>query len=130
MKALGAILSGCVLVAAAGCSDDQDEPGRSVTIAAGDRLEIEADEYRFDPGRVLVRSGGRNVRLQIVLANRGKLAHNLHVREDDREIAGLRSFAPGERRPLSAKLEPGEYEFVCTVADHEELGMAGELEVR
>ncbi len=28
------------------------------------------------------------------------------------------------------KLEPGNYEMVCTVGDHAELGMTGELEVQ
>jgi plastocyanin len=130
VKAPAAILLGCLLAGAAGCSDDRDEPGRSVTIRAGDPVEVKADEYHFDPGRILVESGGRDVRLQIVLSNRGSLAHNLHVRDGDRDLAGLRSFSPGERRPLSVNLQPGEYDFICTVADHEELGMRGTLEIR
>jgi plastocyanin len=130
VRALAAIVSGCAIVAAGGCSEDRDEPGRSVTVRPEDTVDVVADEYRFDPGRILVKSAGRNVRLRILLENRGSLAHNLHVRAGEREIAGLRSFPPGEKRPLSANLQPGEYEFVCTVADHEELGMVGNLEIR
>ena len=130
MKALAALLYGCAVLAVAGCSEDEDEPGRSVTVRPEETIDIGADEYRFDPTRIVVKSAGRNIRLRVVLDNRGSLAHNLHVRDGEREIAGLRSFPPGEKRPLSTNLQPGEYDFVCTVADHEELGMVGRLEVR
>jgi plastocyanin len=118
------------MAATAGCSEDEDEPGRSVTVRPEETLDIAADEYRFDPGRILVKSAGRNIRFRVVLDNRGSLAHNIQVRDGEREIAGLRSFPPGEKRPLSTNLQPGEYDFVCTVADHEELGMVGRLEIR
>ena len=130
VKALAAILSGLAVAAGSGCFDEEDEPGRSVTVRPEGTVAIGADEYRFDPSRIVVRGGGRNVRLRLVLANRGELAHNLHVLDGDREIAGLRSFAAGEKRPLSTNLRPGKYDYVCTVADHEELGMVGKLEVR
>ena len=130
MKALAAIVCGVAMAAAAGCSEDTDEPGRSVTVRPEETVDIGADEYRFDPERIVVKSAGRNVRLRLVLDNRGELAHNIHVLRDEQELAGLRSFPPGEKRPLSANLQPGEYDFVCTVADHEELGMTGTLEIR
>ena len=130
MRALAAILFGCTILAATACSEDEDEPGRSVTVRPEEMIDIVADEYRFDPARILVKSAGRNIRLRVVLDNRGSLAHNLRVRDGEREIAGLRSFPPGEKRPLSASLQPGEYDFVSTVADHEELGMVGRLVIR
>ena len=130
MKALAAILSACTILAATACSEDEAERGSSVTVRPEETIDIVADEYRFDPARILVKSAGRNIRLRVVLDNRGSLAHNLHVRDGEREIAGLRSFPPEEKRPLSANLQPGEYDFVCTVADHEELGMVGRLEIR
>ncbi len=89
-----------------------------------------ADEYRFDPGRIVVRAGGREARLRIVLANRGSLAHNIHIREGERDLASTRSFPEGRRRSVSASLRPGSYRYVCTVGDHEELGMVGRLEVK
>ena len=130
MKALAALLSVCTILAATACSEDEAEPGRSVTVRPEETIDIRADEYRFDPARILVKSAGRNIRLRVVLDNRGTLAHNLHVRDGERTIAGLRSFPPGEKRPLAANLRPGEYDFICTVADHEELGMVGQLEIR
>jgi plastocyanin len=130
VKALAAIPLACAAVLAAACSEDTNEPGRSVTVRPEETVDIDADEYRFDPGRILVKSAGRNVRLRVVLHNGGSLAHNIRVLDGDRQIAGLRSFPPGEKRPLSVNLQPGEYDYVCTVADHEELGMVGRLEVR
>ncbi len=130
MRALATILAASATLVAAGCSDDEDEPGRSVTVRPEETLDISADEYRFDPERIVVKSAGRNVKLRVVLANRGSLAHNIRIRAAGREVAGLRSFPAGEKRFLSANLQPREYDYVCTVADHEDLGMTGKLEVR
>ena len=130
MKALATVLSGCAIVVTAACSEAEEAPGRSVTVRPDETVNVVAKEYRFDPDRIVVKGAGADVRLRVALDNRGSLAHNLRVRAGKREIVGLRSFPPGEKRPLSAALERGEYDFVCTVADHEELGMVGKLEVR
>jgi plastocyanin len=124
------LLSACAIVVASGCSNDEDKPVRSVTVPAGAPVEIEGDEYRFDPGRVVVKRSGARTQLRIVMANKGKLAHNLHLRDGDRNIAATPTFRPGEERSVSASLPAGSYSLVCTVADHEELGMVGKLEVR
>ena len=103
---------------------------RSVTVPENGAVEVGAEEYRFDPGRVVVMGAERGAPLRISMRNEGKLAHNLHVREGERELASMPSFPPGQERSLSASLPPGEYDFVCTVADHEDLGMVGKLQVR
>jgi plastocyanin len=125
-----ALLSACVLMLAGGCGDDEDDPGRSVIVRPGATVNMSADEYRFDPGRITIRGKGRSARLRIVLSNRGSLSHNIHIREGDRDLAKTRSFPEGESESVSASLPSGSYRYVCTVADHEELGMVGELEVR
>lgn len=127
MRALAAILSACAVLIA-GCSDDE-EPVRSVGVRSGATVEIVADEYRFDPGRIVVRAEGRAARLGIVLSNRGSLAHNIHIRDGERELASTPSFRPGGRRSFRLDLPAGSYGFVCTVGDHEELGMTGRIEV-
>lgn len=114
-------------LAVASCGEDE-RPVRSVTVAGGEDIRVRGDEYRFDPGRIVVRDGARELR--ITLVNVGRLAHNLTVMEDGREIAGLRSFPAGEERSFDVRLPAGAYRYVCTVADHAELGMTGELEVR
>jgi len=129
VRAPAAILSACAAIFAGGCSDD-DEPVRTVTVRPGATVEMGADEYRFDPGRVVVKARGRKAGLRIVLVNRGSLAHNIHVRAGQRNLASTPSFEAGGRRSVKLTLPPGSYNFLCTVADHEELGMVGALEVR
>ncbi len=129
MRAPAAILSACAAIVAGGCSAD-DEPVRSATVRAGSTVEMTADEYRFDPGRIAVMAGGRRARLRIVLLNRGTLAHNLQVRDGKRVLGKTPSFKPGGERSVKLSLPPGSYDFLCTVADHEEKGMVGRIEVR
>ena len=130
MRVPAALLSACALIIAGGCSDDEDKPVRSVSVGPGATVQMGADEYRFDPGRITVRAKGRMARLKIVLSNKGSLAHNIHIREGGRDLAETRSFPDGQSRSVRASLPPGSYRYVCTVADHEELGMVGDLEVR
>lgn len=119
------------VVALAGCGGSEDPPDRPATVAAGEPLTVAADEYVFSPNRVTVRGApATGVRQRIELDNRGELAHNIEVLEGDRLIDKLRSFPAGQRRDLTVRLPRGDYRFVCTVADHEEKGMRGTLEVR
>jgi plastocyanin len=112
----------------AGCGDDGDEePSRSVTVNPNSTLEVIGDEYSFDPRRVVVRGAGP---LTIRLRNRGELAHNLRVERDGEDVGGTPTFPGGETQSGRVDLERGRYEMICTVGDHAELGMTGELEVR
>jgi plastocyanin len=115
------------LVALPGCGGD-DKPLRTATVPGDQTIRIEADEYSFDPGRLIV--PGAPQQLRITLDNVGSLAHNIRVLDGDRDLGGLRSFPSGEERDATVRVPPGKYRLVCTVADHEELGMTGELEVR
>ena len=126
MRWPSAALCACLAVSA-GCGDDEGEPQRLVRVAAGEPIRVTAKEYSFDPGRIVV--AGKAAKLRITLDNRGTLAHNLKVLEGERELGGLESFPAGERRSASVAVQPGKYRLVCTVADHRELGMEGELEI-
>ena len=89
-----------------------------------------ADEYRFDPGRIVVKARGKGARLGIVLHNRGdpRAQHpRARRRAGDRGDSQLQA---GRDASGELNLPPGSYDFVCTVADHEELGMVGKIEVR
>ncbi len=127
---MGKLLPALCLALAAlpACGSDDDAPTRTVRVAAGEPVRVVASEYAFDPGRIVVSGGAAT--LSISLDNQGDLAHNITVLKDDAEVGGLSSFPGGEQRTTSLKVEPGSYRFVCTVADHEELGMDGTLEVR
>jgi plastocyanin len=117
-----------ILLCLAGCGgDDDEEPARSVTVNPNATLEVAADEYSFDPGRVVVRGAGP---LTIRLRNDGDLAHNLRIERAGEDIGGTPTFPGGETQSGRVNLEHGNYDMVCTVGDHAELGMTGELRVR
>jgi plastocyanin len=112
---------------AAGCGEDDDEPGRTVTVESGTAVAVVADEYSFDPETIVLTGGGE---LTVELENQGALAHNLRVFDGGTDIGGTPTFVGGDPRPGTVTLEPGEYELICTVGDHADLGMTGKLEVR
>jgi plastocyanin len=116
-----------IVLGLAGCGGDEDEPARSVTVNPNSTLAVAADEYSFDPGRVVVRGAGP---LTIRLRNQGELAHNLRIERGGEDIGGTPTFPGGETQSGRVNLEHGNYEMVCTVGDHAELGMTGELRVR
>jgi plastocyanin len=98
-----------------------------VSVKPNSTLRVIAEEYSFDPARVDVSGAGQ---LTIRLRNAGSLAHNLKLTRNDETIGGTPTFPGGETRSGRVNLEPGRYEMVCTVGDHAELGMRGELEVK
>lgn len=115
------------LAAVAGCGGDDDSPGRTVTVAPGETLEVVADEYSFDPEGIVMEGGGR---LTVELKNAGALAHNLRVFDGAGDIGGTPTFSGGQTRPGTVTVRRGEYELVCTVGDHAALGMTGKLTVK
>lgn len=112
-----------------GCGGEEEEaPGRTVTVDAAEGVDVVAGEYFFDPETIVVE--GSPEALEITLDNQGSLAHNLRVFEDGTDVGGTPTFQGGEARSAEVALDPGPYRIVCTVANHEELGMVGDLEVR
>ena len=125
--ALALALCACLL---AGCGGDEKKKraGRAVTLPAGKELRVVGKEYSFDPARVTVTGGAAD--LDVALDNRGALAHNPKVLRGEEARGGTPTFQGGMVRSGSVRLEPGSYRMVCTVGDHERLGMVGTLEVR
>jgi plastocyanin len=115
----------CSLLVAA-CGDD-DEPGRTATAPANAKLRVVADEYSFDPSTIVLTGAGT---LTLTLPNQGSLAHNLKLFRGDEEIGGTPTLPAGRTESTRLNLEHGSYRMVCTVGDHEELGMTGRLRVR
>ena len=115
------------LLVCAGCGNDDDKPSRTVTTESGTAVHVVADEYSFDPDAIVLTGGGQ---LRIELENQGTLAHDLRVFDGGAELGGTDTFTGGKTKSATVRLEPGTYEFVCTVGDHAELGMKGKLTVR
>jgi plastocyanin len=112
-----------------GCGNDEEE-GRTVTLQGGSELRVAAHEYSFDPETVIYESGGARAEITISLDNRGSLAHNLKVFDGDEDLGGTPTFQAGREESGTLELGPGAYRMVCTVGNHEELGMTGTLELR
>ena len=121
-----ALTLAAVALLAAGCGGN-DRPGGTVTTPAGGSVPVTAKEYSFDPSTIVVEGAGT---LRLTLDNRGSLAHNIKVERDGRVLGGTPSFPAGESKSATVRLAAGQYDFVCTVGDHAELGMKGKLEVR
>jgi len=134
MRRLAVLCASLVLLSACGGDDEEtggggdgESPDRAVTVNPNSTLRVTADEYSFDPDRVVVRGAGR---LTIRLENAGSLAHNLKLTMGGETVGGTPTFQGGETRSSLVNLEHGRYEMVCTVGDHAELGMTGVLQVR
>ena len=108
-----------------GCGGD-DQPARTVTVPADGSVRVVAKEYSFDPSGIVVRAPGT---LRLTLRNEGSLAHNLKLFRDGREVGGTPSFPAGRSESVRLTVQRGDYELVCTVGDHAELGMKGTLRV-
>ncbi len=110
-----------------GSNDDDSGPGRTVKVAANGAVTVRAKEYSFDPKTIVVDGAGR---LRIRLDNDGSLAHDIRIREGERDLGGTPSFPAGESKRTTVNLPHGRYEFLCSVGDHAELGMRGSLVVK
>jgi plastocyanin len=98
-----------------------------VTQVDGDRLEITLDDFLIRPQNVRADAG----RLTFVVTNGGRLGHNLRLRggsEGERVVTA--TLLPGKDATKAINLAPGHYTMLCTVANHEQLGMTGRLVVR
>jgi plastocyanin len=125
LRRLALTLALCSLLVAA-CGDD-DDSGRTVTTPANERLPVVAAEYSFDPSAIQVSGAGR---LTLTLRNEGSLAHNLKLFRGDEEIGGTSTLQAGRSASVRLNLQHGSYRMVCTVGDHEQLGMKGTVVVR
>jgi len=109
-----------------GCGDDGQQ-GRTVTAPANAKLRVVGDEYSFDPSTIVLQGAGT---LAVTLQNEGSLAHNLKVLRGDEEIGGTPTLPAGRTGSARLNLEHGNYRIICSVGDHEQLGMTGTLRVR
>ena len=119
VRTTAALLAAAVL---AGCG------GAGPTVEVRDqRAEIELDDFLIRPQNVRARAG----ELTFAVTNKGRLGHNLRLRGgSEGEQVVTTTLLPGDGATESVTLAPGAYTMLCTVANHEQLGMTGRLVVR
>ena len=115
-------------LALGGCGDDD--------VFRTDRpiLRLTLDEYRVVPQSIVVVKPGL---MKFDVRNSGRLTHNLAIQIPEGpdgkpvEISRTATMQPGERaEPIKVTLAPGEYRLVCTIANHDDLGQYGALQVQ
>lgn len=125
MRRFALPLAAAALVAT-GCGGDDAPDERTLTSPPGGAIAMVAREYEFDPVAIELERPGM---LGLDVMNQGSLAHNLKLMKDGEEVGGTPVFEGGESEFLQVRVESGEYEYVCTVGDHEDRGMKGTLKV-
>lgn len=124
-------------VAAVGCGGEEE-----VRDFGSNPVEIALSEYRIEPAKVRVRARRGGEATTFIVRVVGRLTHNLTVevpreRGENRpeegqgaEVVGRTPTGHGGEEVRDAfRLEPGTYRLRCSIANHDDLGMEGELEV-
>jgi plastocyanin len=109
---------------AAGCED-----GGPAARARDGRVTVTLDDFSIAPQRIRASPG----RLEFRAVNRGAIGHTLRVMRahpPQRELVAVKTLLPGGSGTGAGTLERGEYDLVCILGNHEELGMYGTLTVR
>jgi plastocyanin len=102
--------------------------GPTVTVPKGQAVKVAGHEYKFDPANVVVTGGGGPVTIEF--KNAGSQAHNLRLQKDGQDVGGTSTFQGGDTESAKVTLTPGTYTMLCSVGNHESLGMKGKLTVR
>jgi plastocyanin len=120
-RRFAAVALALVTVSALGaCSSDKtEEPAKTVTDG---KITIEAFDIHFDVGDIMTKPGP----LTITLVNEGSLEHTLRIEDKDFE---LKVTSKGDTDTGTVTLEPGTYEYDCTIPGHASQGMKGEIRV-
>ena len=102
--------------------------GAGPTVQVRDqRAEIQLDDFLIRPQNVRAQAG----ELTFAVSNEGRLGHNLRLRGgSEGEQVVTTTLLPGDEATKTVRLAPGSYTMLCTVANHEQLGMTGRLVVR
>jgi plastocyanin len=110
-----------LIAALAGCGGPED-----AAEAEDGRIAIELDDFLIRPQNVRLSAGV----VTFAVVNRGRLGHNFRLRTGDSEPVAIPTLLPGRSDSQSVTLSRGTYKMLCTVANHEQLGMTGRLVVR
>lgn len=100
----------------------------------GNRVDVELSEFRLTPQSVSVPKGT----IAVYATNKGKQVHNLQIetivqRSTDEKadnLMAIQAMRPGETKSNNVTLPPGKYKWRSSIANDDDLGMYGYIEVR
>ena len=138
-RARGLAVLAVALGALTACSGGEDTTGTATTSAAAPSSSAEGSTTgspsptSAESETVTVTEGEMFIELSedsfaagsytFDVANGGSATHDFVVERDGNDVAGTESIAPGSSTTLTVDLEPGEYVFYCSVANHRAMGM-------
>ncbi|HEV2059305.1 MAG TPA: cupredoxin domain-containing protein [Solirubrobacteraceae bacterium] len=124
----------------AACGDDEEDtaappppPAATQTDTAADEQPAAATvEVAADPGGDLdyvqdsltARAGS----VTFAFTNESSIPHDFNIEQDGEQVDGTEVITQSEE-DLTVDLEPGQYTYYCSVANHREEGMEGELTI-
>ena len=136
-----ALVTALVLAAGglAACGDDDEDTASSpppptaaqteTTEAAGggETVEVAADpggDIAFQQDALTAPAGS----VTFEFTNQANIPHDFKIEQDGEQIGGTEVIT-GDTAQATVELEAGDYTFYCSVGDHRENGMEGELTV-
>jgi plastocyanin len=120
-RAAALALAGALALSGPGCADDTPPAKARARV-----VDVTLDDFLIRPQRVRARAG----RLTFRVVNRGRVGHTLHVLHGETDELAVKTMLPRAGASASVTLVRGDYELVCVLGNHEELGMYGTLIVR
>jgi plastocyanin len=128
LLAVGTIGSGIVTTALEDHEDEGDATEHEAAGGGGRALTLTADPsgaLSFDTDTLEAPAG----RVTIDMDNPSTIPHNVSIEGRGVEEEG-RTVGQGGTSTVTAELQPGEYDYYCSVAGHRQAGMEGTLTVR
>jgi plastocyanin len=113
---------------AANEAQQAEEVGQPQGADAAAALELSAPAdgtFAFDPSSLEASAG----KVEIDFTNPASIEHDVHIEQDGKDVAASDLVSDGDTTKASAKLQPGEYTYYCSVPGHREAGMEGTLTV-
>lgn len=114
-----------------GAEGSQEEEPVGESEGAGGEASTTTLQLAADPNAILFDKeelSAKAGKVTIDFDNPSAIPHNVVIEKDGKELAGFEPISES-KESLSADLEAGSYEFVCTVPGHAEAGMKGTLTV-
>jgi plastocyanin len=86
--------------------------------------EVGMKEYEFIPSDVSAAAGDT-----VTATNDGETIHNLTVLDGNDELGATDDVDSGNSDELKVNFDPGDYQMICTIPGHADLGMEGTFTV-